>query len=353
MSGIAIARPLMLHLMKWIIAVVWILLKFLGGYLMTLREDEEGRIQNRIEEWWVRIDDGRRLALSRSAAFIRETARLTGRLFDYVFGLKPISLRIFAVSSYLSIGSFFLLILVQADGARIHLRAPFPYGGLAVAGSFLATGLLPGISPPKWLLWLWYFPLFFIALKFLDFLLFVRHTGQDKLALGTLAVVSIGLCASFFCDVAYVASVRWTLRKMADASTDTQIYIASLFVAVCILLFVVLSLLPIIFGFYALHGPNIGVSETFGLGMLLCLVFNSLNLFVCLAGVVFGSLLLIHRLLWPALARPLYEFQRREFIKNKTALQAVGIALIMLPRPETVISLVKNLCEKLAALLVK
>ncbi len=47
-----------------------------GGLLclyssVFLYEDEEGRIQSKLEEWWARLDDARNVAVSRNAACLR------------------------------------------------------------------------------------------------------------------------------------------------------------------------------------------------------------------------------------------------------------------------------------------
>jgi hypothetical protein len=49
---------------------------------LSLYEDEEGRFQNKIEEWWVKRSDKQRESRSRVAAFMQEVTRLTGRGFS-------------------------------------------------------------------------------------------------------------------------------------------------------------------------------------------------------------------------------------------------------------------------------
>ena len=47
-----------------------------------LYEDQEGRIQNRIVQWWVKVDDARITAHTRVSAFVEAVAGLTARGFD-------------------------------------------------------------------------------------------------------------------------------------------------------------------------------------------------------------------------------------------------------------------------------
>jgi hypothetical protein len=57
---------------------------------LFLYEDEQGKIENKLEEWWVRLDDGRNAAVSRHTAFMREVARLAGHGFDGGSGMGAV-----------------------------------------------------------------------------------------------------------------------------------------------------------------------------------------------------------------------------------------------------------------------
>jgi hypothetical protein len=58
-----------------------------------LTEDEENRLQNKLEEWWLRLDAGRSLDMSRSTGFLRKVASTTSKGFDLMFGPRAFSLR--------------------------------------------------------------------------------------------------------------------------------------------------------------------------------------------------------------------------------------------------------------------
>jgi len=96
--------------------LLFVLLHLLGAVLVCacffLYEDEEGKIQNKVEEWWVTLSDRQKQSRSKIAAFMREVARLTGSGFDRLFGSGLFSLRVIPVSIYLSFASLFLLILL-------------------------------------------------------------------------------------------------------------------------------------------------------------------------------------------------------------------------------------------------
>jgi hypothetical protein len=71
-----------------------------------LYEDHEGKIQNKIVQWWIKIDDARIASHSRVEAFIQGVARLTLQVFDRVLGEKLVSFRFVGVSLCLGIASF-------------------------------------------------------------------------------------------------------------------------------------------------------------------------------------------------------------------------------------------------------
>lgn len=60
---------------------------------LFLHEDEEGRLQNRLEELWVTVDDAQNKALSKQAIFLQELVKLLSRGFDALLGKKLFSLR--------------------------------------------------------------------------------------------------------------------------------------------------------------------------------------------------------------------------------------------------------------------
>jgi len=76
---------------------------------LFLYETEEGEIQNKLQDWWVRVDDLRKSVSTRQAVFLQSAATATTRAFEAVFGRKLLSSRALAVSSLLSLSSFELM----------------------------------------------------------------------------------------------------------------------------------------------------------------------------------------------------------------------------------------------------
>ena len=129
--------------------VVWLLLKPVSHcliYLAFLSEDEEGRVQDRVADWWVRLDDARSASVSWAAAFLQEAARLTARVIDYVFGSRPISLRIIGTSYCFSLASikFAMSFTPHPHGMLIYLTTPFHFVSLMQGRMYLIRRTRPG-----------------------------------------------------------------------------------------------------------------------------------------------------------------------------------------------------------------
>ena len=74
---------------------------------ILLYPSEDGKIRSALEDFWVRVDDYKRLALSRHAAFMTQVAQMETRVLDGVFGHKLFSRRAIAISALCSAGTCF------------------------------------------------------------------------------------------------------------------------------------------------------------------------------------------------------------------------------------------------------
>jgi hypothetical protein len=70
---------LALRIMRWVLALFLI-------YAFFLKEDADKKVQSIVETWWLKLAYGQEAALSRATAFLRVVARLTGTVFDRLFG---------------------------------------------------------------------------------------------------------------------------------------------------------------------------------------------------------------------------------------------------------------------------
>lgn len=104
---------------------------------LFMYEDEKGRLQNRLEELWIRIDDRQRAAVARHIAFLKAVLGLLNRGLDTLFGAKIFSLRSIAVTFCYSQASLLLLLphtLGDFD-AKVSLRAAAYFAFLVILGT--------------------------------------------------------------------------------------------------------------------------------------------------------------------------------------------------------------------------
>src|SRR5437762_2887130 len=137
-----------------IIQTITVLLAFLMLYLSAfLREDEEGKIQNVVEGWWIRLSDFEKAALSKQTAFMQTVAAIATSWFDRLFTKKLLSLTAICVSMCYTIAS-----LALGYFGYVYLAVWFRYSrvetlalilGFGVTAAFLFLGTLRSFLKTK------------------------------------------------------------------------------------------------------------------------------------------------------------------------------------------------------------
>src|SRR5450631_2246563 len=118
---------------------------FLAFYAASLvYEDEEGAVQNRLEEWWLRLAYKKEAQLSGAARFIRGVARLADRVFDGILGEGLWSFQAVGVSIWFSLASLWIALLVASHVRRI---VPHPGPSLIHLWFYVAICVLFGMLP--------------------------------------------------------------------------------------------------------------------------------------------------------------------------------------------------------------
>jgi hypothetical protein len=316
-------------------------LNALGLFLLYcaifLYEDVEGRIENRAAEWWVRVDDARIATHSWAAAFLQVVARLTLSGYNRVLGERLLSLRFAGVSVCLSIFSILLFI---AYGA-LHTHLVPALGPLFFAALFLFSAFVPAFFSNRWVLRLWGICLFVTIVSPLSHLLYVLCFIKGlAFALRTLGCVILSFIVSLLSDISYVALTRWMLRRI---SAGKRVYEIGLLALLNLASLYVVFLGPIQLGVKVFQ-----YSQGAGMAIMFSFAFNAVDFFAGLAALVLAVLLLLHRLLWALIEKPLYVFQRYKIVRNKKLLWSVGLVLVFLPTHMSV-DFVQRLIEKLGA----
>lgn len=304
---------------------------------LFLHEDEEGRFQNRVEEWWKTLSNKQNASRSRAATFMREVARLAGQGFDRLFGKRLLSLRLAACSVCFSIASLglfaFLAVTFGRNPKGISASPAFlfflVYGALGLAPAFIWDGFL------NKLLWA---SAVVIGLWPLPQILFILYRVRGMVYAGRGAIyVLIALGVSFACDIAYLMITRWVLRRISTSEHVYEILLA----IVGNLLVLVILLCPIYLGVKVIR-----YSAPTGLVFIISVFLNSIDFAVGFSALILAVLLLLHRLFWAVAERPVYSVKRFVPLGNKRLLWRVGIALIFLPT-RTGLEWLHSLLEKL------
>jgi|ERR1700674_3786557 len=304
-----------------------LVLRAIGAILICaglfLYEDEEGQFQNKVEQWWIGLSDVQKASRSKVASFVQEVARLTGEGFDRLFGQSLFSLRIVPISIYLSFASCLLVIFIMLPRLN-HPATATRRGALSFIVLFLALALVPAIFKNRGVLAIWWAIIPAILLSMSGFLVFVFKTRGPRPLFYGIGLVVLIFISSLFCDLIYIALTRYILRRISRIDRIPEILLM-IFLNVLGLALPVLG--PIYTGAVIFkHFPQAGAS------VVVSLLLNFIDFLACFAAFALACLLLVHRIFWPLVQRPLYAVYRFAPIKEeKKWLVRVGTTLLLLP----------------------
>ncbi|HZS25596.1 MAG TPA: hypothetical protein VFB76_00080 [Candidatus Angelobacter sp.] len=276
---------------------------------LFLYEDQERRIQNRIEQLWIEIDEKR--LTGNPFALATKSAGVIGRGLDKVLGAGILSLRVVGMSVCMSTVTVCLVLVTGMlidPGSRNRVMVPLMSLSLGLA-TVVGVIVRPQSRPRDIFL-------FVPASYFFAFVL--RPVGW---LLPLIILLSIGS------DILFLCVLRISLRQLVLASKALWIWAAIL---VQITFLVVIGFAPVYWG----NVRHSAVAENFGFGLaglnlstiLLSVSFVTLLVFLCVHRV-------IHKYLWPILARLFYPIARYRIIINRKAMAGISIACFAVVSP--------------------
>jgi hypothetical protein len=287
-----------------VVGAVGLLLLYAAFFLY---EDEEQRIQNRLENTWTRFREYHATAVSKQTAFLQLVIKITSRILDVVFGKKLLSVQSVAVAASLSTASLFLL-----------FRVRFPVG-----------------ETPSTVSCVWFGMLFLLISALLIMgarinLPTYKHTYLGLLIALTLSDVSVSFAVGgewilpelvllgIVCDIFFVALCRLVLLKMQSVDRFWKL-------SLCVVAASALTVMPLTP--YVLTTIYTTVwQRTFFVLVTLTNAFDGL-LAASLLGVLL--LMLLHLMLWPLIERPVYAAARHKLIGNHKLLGTLGVACLV------------------------
>ena len=326
--------------------ILLILLRILAGVVVALLlyvafflyEDEEARIQNRLEQIWQKINALQGAAMSKEVAFLQGATRTTSTILDRLLGHRLLSLQSVAVSMAFSLASLCLWLSVE-ERAYTHplffsvvLFIVLVLFALGSIPAFAASGRLPRRNLrfiPTTKPYLVSLIVLVISAAFWG----AREVGFAAGLLGTDFIVILGVLL----DVFFIAFFRWVLGTICRVSSLWAVaLLLALTTTVTVLLIGPAVDQVLHLGLYEYqervapvgwikHGGPLYVSSVSGT--------NLVDAACLLLLLVVMLILLAHRLLWPLIKRPIYAANRKQLIKNTKLLGAFGTMLLLYAFP--------------------
>jgi hypothetical protein len=343
----------LIHIARWLCVAVGLALI---GLSLLLYENEEGEIKNRLEAAWVALSDAESKAVRKHAAFMAGVAALTGRLFDRLFGPKLFSIWSIGVSACFSLASVAIVCSPGLSGLLSNIPAP---GYWSVATLLVLMGFVPtlywrsgGIQKSKVLRMFW--------LVGVAVLVFVTFIGMDAVNWFNLGYrpVSMGegmvltdienaeyyyyaafIAITIASDTLFIAATRWLLRVSSRLDNLTKILglmLGNVLLA-CVLVIVPVSwawgvgVIPTaILNGQAVETLNYdaGHSNSHQSFLATLAASNLLDGLVASAFFVLFFTLLMHRIIWPIIERPVYALATRDAVRRRRTLRKIGVALV-------------------------
>jgi hypothetical protein len=299
---------------------------------LFLYEDEELRLQNRLEALWRFINTLQSSSLSKEAAFLRETSRITNRGLDLLLGEKLFSVQLVAIAMCFSFVSILWFIAVS------HFYSNFNPLIDIVAVVFLLLGLAPIMrskAPASPRLRKhggrtnWYYP-FLIVLVLSTAVICERYwLGYDEWT----PFLALGILGGTLSDSLFFVFFRWILRKVAGFSNVWTLGLCGVAMAAVggLLVAPSISLQDRVGDLASGAGGDAEFYST--LTAMMVSATNWVDAICAVLAIGVMTVLLLHRILWPLIKRPLYAANRKQLIKNSKLLGTLGTACILYAFP--------------------
>ena len=308
--------PQFVHILGYAGRVVALILGCVAFYFaFFLYEGEEGALQNRLDEVWVEIDERAKQTDTATTAFLNRIFALVSHLLSHIFGGRLISLHMLSMSVNLSLFGFAALYWCDVYSSPLRTLCAAEVA-LCLASAWVAARYKTAIGYSCTLV-----PLFVFA-KYLSNASGGISTGitDDLVAIGVYLTWSVGS------DILALMLLRQVASKIANSPKLSQI-IWSIFRLVFGLS--AIASIPAYF-YYASFSVRGGGN---GMGFVQAILEQSAEEFAALNAItaVYLSIpfaillgLLIHKLMWPLLARALYPLSRYRVLLDKKAMSGAG-----------------------------
>jgi hypothetical protein len=325
--------------MPSVLAIVQVLLFALGLFFIYVAaftyETTDKRIQNTLEDLWLRLSDVSHSPAGLATRLARVVLTLMDRIFERVFGARRVSIRSVSAAACYTYGVqivsilpmwSFLGLLAGEDLTRGIARGP------AVIGlAYLAVGTLPAVHAS--LSWITYAAAFLAIPSDVLLQVWALMTATRPRPIPAIAFV-----LTFPYGIAVIHAIRDFVQKSVkgEANARVPVLFGSL-LAIALVAFAALSTVATLARFkesaltlwvYSFMRRHNGFELLTHLGR----VFSPWG-FALFIGLALSLVVLLHVMMWPAtrffLMKTLYAAQRHQLIRRKATLWSVGLGLLV------------------------
>jgi len=306
---------------------------FYSAFLMY--EDEEGRVQNRLEDWWCRLDDAANTAVNYHLRIVQSFAKNANTRLELSFGEKLISYQSIGVAICWGMISAKLTVVILGLISR-PLQTRVIVFELVGCFCFMYFSRRPRFLPSSQHR-LWFI---MILITWIAFILVAYLSGtarnriapvsmspegsQENIVVLGLAVIPLYTVGVLFCIpvcLAFVATLRRSLAYITQAKSNTRVITATILQTVFSAAIISLHLLAVRnlksrtdFREYVLQVTTPITGYAYAMSLLLLLLVG-------------------HIAFWGVMRRPLYLLQRIGGERRKRVFAAIGLVMLSLAIP--------------------
>jgi hypothetical protein len=312
------------------IVIHWLL--GLAGFVLCysavfLHKDEEGKLENIIQKWWQKVRGLQTGTTSREAAFMRTVSDLSFKGFAVFFGDSLFRFRAILASCCLSLGSISFYAYIK-DGLRsnsIYAKMFTIVGLILLLLCILRLFINRSLTSKVWTA--------LTTLAVLNCLVtFALSLHEDMSEGSSITITLTSLICGLVSNVAFIALTRWILRK---ASCHQSLFMICIMLFGNLLLGATLLLIPYSIFFFTVKASGYYII----IASLICLIAYSSNILDAIVSSIFlviALLMIVHRLFWPLLERPMYAFNRYKILsEQKKMVFFAGIACVGFAWPKS------------------
>ena len=299
-------------------------------------EDEDKKIQSRIEAFWIHLDDQRQRAFKLEERLILRVARIASLLLDYLFGPELFSARVVAVTigiayTIISLLAFIGAALVWKSGGSGLNALIVPSVLITFAVIVMIFSRRPSASPKLLLLWI-------VVLGVVAFIELLRRSLNFQ----GIIIFLLATLLSIASDVAVLYILRRLLRS---TQTDRSFFHIAMRVVLILSAAILIWIGPLVIAIL------LGADRLASMTLAALWVFNLADAIVLAAAFCLAFALLAHHFAWPAIQRPLYAMQRSSSMHYKAAAYTLGAGMLTLGFALTghPITSISDLIQKLSA----